>query len=150
MNKQTAVIFDLDGVLCEEFPVLRKNDGTPDYEATEPLYKDAFAIEQNCELARKCAAAGYLVIVVTARSKNARQDTVNWLNLNKIPFGGLCTRATGEDISAAEFKALAVDCIMSLGYVKEILFALDDNADVCSMYAARGINAFRRVPEGGR
>lgn len=150
MNKQTAVIFDLDGVLCEEFPVLRKKDGTPDYKAVEPLYKDAFPIEQNCELARKCAAAGYWVIVVTARGKNARQDTVNWLNRNKIPFVGLCTRATGDDVSAVNFKSQAVDYIMGLGCVKDVLFALDDNADVCGMYAARGINAFRRTAEGGR
>lgn len=145
--KKTAVIFDLDGVLCEEFPVPVKPDGKPNFSVMNSLYEMAFPIEQNCELARKCAAAGLMVVVVTARGKTTEGICAKWLDRNRVPFDCLVTRGTDKEMPAEEFKALVVDYMMSFRIVKEILFAVDDSPEVCSMYASRGINTFRRVRE---
>ena len=145
--KKTAVIFDLDGVLCEEFPVPVKPDGKPNFSVMNSLYEMAFPIEPNCELARKCAAAGLMVVVVTARGKTTEGICAKWLDRNRVPFDCLVTRATDKEMPAEEFKALVVDYMMSFRIVKEILFAVDDSPEVCSMYASRGINTFRRVRE---
>lgn len=146
---RVAVIFDMDGVLCEEFPI-EKGQG-PWWEKLETLYPMAFPIPQNVFLAQMCTRAGFRVFILTSRQEKVRPITQEWLKQNGIVYAELFMRPNGSPLPAGQLKSQMLDVLLQRGVPgdgAEILFAVDDNPDVANMYASRGINTFRRLIGG--
>ncbi len=143
LNRDLAVIFDLDGVLCEEFPV-QKSGETDWWKQLERLYPLAFSIEQNVYLVRMCAGRGVRVFIFTSRQESSRAITERWLREHNIVYAEVFMRPAGCADTPAAVKERMLNRLLERGECGDILFAVDDNQDVCAMYASRGINTLKK------
>lgn len=137
-----AVIFDVDGTLCDVRSVRHHVQVTP-----EQRYKDFRAFhdaaascpphEWVAEAARQAEAAGLAVLVVTARMAQWMEQTVWWLLLNDVPFKQLYMRRNGDSRRDFEVKREILSLIRADGF--NPVHAYDDNPNVLQLWTREGI-----------
>lgn len=137
MVKAEAVIFDVDGTLCDVSSVRH-------YVTGEVKNFDAFhrasafcpphqwvvdeAIKQN-EIGRK-------VIVATGRDRKYAQLTFNWLIDVGVPFHGLYTRNFGDRRKDAVVK---LEMLHRFRELYTVVHAWDDNPSIIEVWQSEGI-----------
>lgn len=133
IGKPRAGIIDLDGTLCN---VSYKED----FDHESFLDRVSFdKINQWClSLLEEMRACNVEIILLTARtfSSQVRKDTEMWLIQNEIPHDLLIGKSPNSELSSPEYKRKVLHTHLS-GY--NILFATDDNIDVCNMWLSENI-----------
>lgn len=129
-----AYIFDMDGTLAHIDP-----DNPRD------VYDGSRAQEDLChaEVARIVRALdsyGAYVMVVSGRSEEHRQVTIDWLIANDIQFDGLFMRSAGDKRPDAQVKYELLQKIVADGF--RVTGVFDDREQVCDMWRAAGIKTF--------
>lgn len=145
MTKPKAFVFDVDGTLCDTGSVIHHLVGVPKGKKRFDLFHEEAS---NCPphphvLSINHSLAPEVVkIVVTARRAEWYQHTLWWLMLNKVEFDHLFMRGWSDYRPDYEIKGEIVDRIEER---YEIVYALDDNPNVCRLWEERGV-PHTRVP----
>lgn len=123
--KDKCVIFDIDGVLADNRPMIeacKKEDGTFDREKAKEFVPHLKTNKWATRLADQMYV-GYDVIIVTARRSNIRDITEQWLDNNLILHNGLCMKPEGSKIRDEEYK---LEMLKTLEEKYDILFMVED------------------------
>ena len=141
-----AVIFDIDGTLadCEH----RRQ-----YVATKPKNWPAFEAGQSADPVMSRVkdtlldfyAKEYKIVLCSGRNDHTRDQTIEWLNRNEIPFDDLYMRTSGDSRKDNIVKSELLDQILAKGY--DILMVFDDRQQVVDMWRQRGL-IVSQVAEG--
>lgn len=134
-----AVIFDVDGTLCDVSSVRH-------FVASRPKNFDAFhAGSIDCpphadvaRAARAATAEGLAVLVVTARKLMWRYHTILWLAEQRIPYDELYMRDDRDGRRDVEVKTDILRDIERDGY--RPVAAWDDNPSIVALWRSRGID----------
>lgn len=147
-ERRHAVIVDIDGVLA----IKHHDRGYLDYE----LSGDDTPNQEIVTLLRRLAQTDVAVILITGREEWSREVFNDWFgkavarspgaywNPDTATFAGglmLFMRPNGDRTPTAEFKRG-----IYLNYIEpsyNVLFAIDDYAKCCDMFAALGIPVWR-------
>lgn len=144
MSKKPAVIFDMDGTLCDVTSVrhLILDRRRRNYNAFH--YGSSFCppIQWVADAAHRYRKAGFEVVVVTARQEMWRELTTNWLNTHGIPYVEIHMRAQGDLRKDKIIKGEILDRLLE---VYDIKHAFDDNPSIIELWQERGID-YTHVP----
>lgn len=132
-----AVIFDMDGTLCDVTSVRH-------HVVERPKNYDAFhhgslfcpPIDWVVEEVERHRAAGRAILVVTAREERWRTLTENWLQHHSIGYHVMFMRPTGDFRSDVLIKGEIYDRIKER---YEVHHAYDDNPSIIGLWKARGV-----------
>lgn len=147
-----AVIFDVDGTLCDVRSVRQYVEAPPGQVRFKADFRRFHAESIYCpanpavlELACRAHAAEYSVLVVTGREESWRDLTSRWLKANGVPFEGLYTRGLGGYRPDHVVKA-EIEREISERYRARL--AVDDRSDTAAVWLAAGIATVLVSPEG--
>lgn len=138
-----AIIFDVDGTLCDVRTVRYWVDGT--YPAEKPRrnfdrFHEASAdcppYDQVKQLALQTQGMDLAVIVVTGRNAKWADLTADWIAANGIPCDELYTRGAKDQRSDQIVKA---DILLDIEQRYRVLLAIDDRLDIIEVWNAAGI-----------
>lgn len=142
-GKQDAVLFDMDGTLCDVRSIRHLVEGPRrDFHAFHMASGGCPAHPEVAEAARDARREGRAVIIVTARMECYRHVTSMWLALNGVPSDALLMRRDGD------FRK---DFIVKREILAKIrrrwnpVHAWDDNPEVIALWKQEGI-AYTVVP----
>lgn len=138
MSKPPAVIFDMDGTLCDVTSVRHHilDRRRRNYRAFHYLSVFCPPIEWVRDRAIDCNIEGVTVIVVTARREEWRTLTEAWLFQHNIPYDTLHMR--GQDDPRKD-KLVKGDILDKLLETYDIEHAYDDNPSIIELWQERGI-----------
>lgn len=133
-----AVLFDLDGTLCDTRSVEYLVTGEePDYHAFHSAAMDCPVNPAVVEAMQGARKAGSAVIVLSSREFIWRDLTLNWLDRHGIEYDGLYLRYSSDFRPAATVKAEL------LGHVREDGFdpveAWEDADDILALWRDEGM-----------
>jgi phosphoglycolate phosphatase-like HAD superfamily hydrolase len=139
---RNAVVFDVDGTLCDVSSVRHHVIPTPTkrYKDFHKFHAEAVSCpphEHVAEAARVAHAAGLAVLVVTARSSEWMEHTVWWLLLNDIPFDQMYMREKGDGRKDFLVKSEILALIRADGF--NPVHAWDDNPNVLELWKQQRI-----------
>jgi hypothetical protein len=140
-----TIVFDLDGTIADiQHRVAYVQRPNPDWNL---FYKSVAADKVNIwclELAKSMAAAGYNIIVVSARSRESQAATDVWFETNWRPAGFKYSvnliRAEGDYTPDQILKKSWLD---SSGLRDRILFVVDDRQRVVDMWRDQGLTCLQ-------
>lgn len=143
-SPRTAVIFDMDGTLCDVSSVRH-------FVAQRPKNFDAFhSASIDCpphgDVLHGVTSArehGHAVLVVTARRFQWRYHTILWLAENGVEYDELYMRPDDDHRADVEVKRDVLRRIRRDGY--DPVLAWDDNPNVIGLWESEGIGV-RLVP----
>ena len=135
--KPTAIIFDMDGTLCDVSLIrhLVKGD-IRDFDRFHTESVNCPPHSHVLDAAKKAHADGHRVIVVTARKDRYKHHTSWWLAINGVPTYALKMRASYDNRPDYEVKR---DILRELRESYEIIHAWDDNPSVIQLWKEEGI-----------
>lgn len=143
---QTAVLLDLDGVLCEN--TFRKEYGDDrDYALFGRRCGNAVAIWDFVCFARALKMDKVAVFILTARSEKLRAITLKWLSEKGVPVDALLMRPKGNrqpDYVLKQKMLSDLKRIYGLGREGGLLplMAVDDDEEVLKMYENENVPAY--------
>jgi phosphoglycolate phosphatase-like HAD superfamily hydrolase len=140
MELAEAVIFDMDGTLCDVSSIrhyLQKPKGKKDFESFHSNSVDCPPHEWVADRARKLAAEGYAVLIVTARQEKWFYHTLVWLVEKEVPFDDIYMRTNGDFRPDYEIKQELLERIRAVGY--DPILAFDDNPAIITMWQENNI-----------
>ncbi|MFG3259776.1 hypothetical protein [Streptomyces sp. NPDC048172] len=133
-----AVIFDMDGTLCDVRGIRHLLDGPGGFHAFHRASVDCPPHQHVVEAAREAHAAGLAVLVVTARTVRFRPHTAMWLALHRVPSDAMWMRADRDGRPDYEVKR---DILARIRERYHPVHAWDDNPNVLALWAREGIPA---------
>lgn len=139
-----AVIFDVDGALCDTSSLVKYVDKHHKDFVKKDL--DAFHRESAYCPPRgdvevewgQAKQDGAICIVLTGRPEKWRRETRWWLHGNDFRFDHLIHRRDGDKRPAAEYKR---EVLNNLREFYDIVWACDDDPRIHAMYEEEGVNA---------
>ncbi|MER6605663.1 hypothetical protein ABT282_07055 [Streptomyces sp. NPDC000927] len=137
MNKKNAVIFDMDGTLCDVRSIRHLVTGKG--RNFHAFHMESASCPPNMpvvEEARKARARGDAVLIVTARMYRYKAVTSMWLALHSVPSDALYMRADGDCRQDYTVKREILNRIRS-HYTP--IHAFDDNPNVIALWAEEGV-----------
>ncbi len=150
--RPNAVIFDVDGTLCDVRSVLHHVVApVGETRFTKNFHKfhaDSIDCPPNAAVVqalRRAAAAGFTILIVTAREDKWSFLTTLWLADNGIEFDELFMRRKGDFRPDAEIKREIERTIRKRFSVR---LAVDDRADIIEVWHAAGIPTARVTVRG--
>lgn len=136
MTKPKAVIFDVDGTLCDVTGIRYLLDG-------ETRNFHAFHVESTgCPTHPHVAALTHALkpeikrLVVTARKWRYYTHTLWWMLLNNVKFDAIYMRGDKDDRKDAIVKQEILD---NINKYYDVVFAIDDNPNVIEVWKRNGI-----------
>lgn len=138
MTKPKAVIFDMDGTLCDVTSIRHHvlDRRRRNYKAFHYLSVFCPPFVWVKEMAQAYHDEGVIVLVVTARKNEWRPISTSWMEQNEIPYRELHMRKQNDDRKDRIIKSEILDLLL-LTY--DIIHAVDDNPNVIELWAERGI-----------
>lgn len=142
MNQENAVIFDLDGTLCDDSlrrPLLNEGGWSRYYENV----KNDPPIQETVSFARTLMRDGCRLIFVTGRPESTRSDTEYWLRSHIIgPFDELTLFMRRNDEFALTEVRLKEGFAQRVRSSCRIKLAVDCRKEVVDAYRKLGISAW--------
>lgn len=133
-----AVIFDMDGTLCDVSAVLHLLDGdSRDFDAFHGAAIDCPPHLHVVEAVAKAREAGNAIVIVTARSAKWRDYTIMWLDKHAIAFDRLYMRIEADFRHDYLVKADILKAITKDGF--NPVHAWDDKPKVIALWRENGI-----------
>lgn len=133
-----AVIYDLDGTLCDTSSIEHLIEGE---ERGFPAFHAASAKcpprEEALAAARADHDAGRAVLVVTSREFIWRDLTLDWLSKHSVPYDGLYLRIVGDYRKDTVIKGEIWDHLVDDGF--RVVGAWDDKQGVLDVWGDRGV-----------
>lgn len=139
-RKPLAVIFDLDGTLCDcehRVHFMRERPKRREEFHSACLFDDV--IEPTNALIDMAEQKGIKVILLSARPSRFKAQTEEWLSKNEIHYDQLILSGYPE-LSDPEFKLKMYRELIEPFY--EVLFAVDDRDSVVRMWRETGLTCF--------
>ncbi|MFT4189527.1 MAG: hypothetical protein QM621_13235 [Aeromicrobium sp.] len=135
-----AVIFDLDGTLCDTSGVehLVHGDGR-DFAAFQRAAVGCPPNEEVVEAAREQARRGRAVLIVSSREFVWLDHTLDWLVEHEIPYEAVYLRVVGDYRRDVEVKRELLADVVEDGF--QVVEAWDDKERVVRMWREEGIEA---------
>lgn len=140
---QDAVIFDVDGTLCNVKSIRHLVTGKkPDFDAFHKASASCPPHNHVVRAAHRVKDRGDAVLIVTARMTTYRNITAFWLAMNHAPSDALYMRAEGDFRKDYVVKKEILEKIRSR---YNPVHAWDDNPAVLKLWQEEGI-PYTRVP----
>lgn len=134
-----AVIFDMDGTLCDVREVLHFVEGDDrDFDAFHGAAIDCPPNPEVVEGVRRAREAGKAIVIVTARSSKWRDYTIKWLDMHEIPYDALYMRIEADFRHDYLVKTDILKSIRKDGF--EPSHAWDDAPKVIALWRDNGID----------
>ncbi|MEO6470191.1 MAG: HAD family acid phosphatase [Aeromicrobium sp.] len=140
-----AVIFDLDGTLCDVSTTRHFVEG--DERDFEAFHSASMECPPHDEVVRAAAAerdTGRAILIVTARSSKWRDYTIKWLDQHGIAYDRLYMRIEADFRADYVIKKDILENIKADGF--EPIHAWDDKPKVIALWRENGI-AVTEVPQ---
>lgn len=142
-----TVIFDIDGTLAD-------CSHRRQFVATKPKNWAAFEAGQSADgvLTRvrdtlyDFHQAGVKIVLCSGRNDHTREQTIQWLAHNQIPFHALYMRKSKDTRQDYIVKEELLDQLIADGYI-DIIMVFDDRQQVVDMWRRRGL-IVHQVAEG--
>ncbi|MDK1475827.1 hypothetical protein QNO07_20800 [Streptomyces sp. 549] len=131
-----AVIFDMDGTLCDVRGVRHLLDGPGGFHAFHTASVDCPPHGEVVAAARAAHERGQAVLIVTARTVRYRPHTAMWLALHGVPSDTMWMRAAHDGRPDYEVKR---DVLASIRRRFRPVHAWDDNPNVLRLWRSEGI-----------
>jgi phosphoglycolate phosphatase-like HAD superfamily hydrolase len=133
-----AVIFDLDGTLCDTSEIVHLIEGDDnDFAAFHAASAQCPAHDDVVDAARQQAALGRAVLVVTSREFVWRDVSLDWLVAHEVPYDALHMRIVGDYRKDVVVKKEILQQIVDDGYT--VVEAWDDAPAVLDLWRENGI-----------
>ena len=140
-----TIVFDLDGTIADvQHRVHLVQRPKPDWRG---FHKSCSADKVNVwclELAKSMAAAGYKIVVVSARSREAEPETIEWFarhwDTAGFNYALNLIRAEGDYTPDQILKKAWLD---SSGLKERIQFVVDDRTRVVDMWRENGLTCLQ-------
>lgn len=134
-----AVIFDMDGTLCDVSSVRHLVDGdVKDFDAFHAASMDCPPHAAVADAARQARVDGRAVLVVTSRSAKWRDYTIKWLDRHDIGYDAVYLRIEADFRADDVVKADILKTIVNDGF--HPVHAWDDSPDIIELWRANGID----------
>jgi phosphoglycolate phosphatase-like HAD superfamily hydrolase len=134
-----AVIFDLDGTLCDTSAIVHLVEGDEkDFPAFHAASAGCPPNADVVEAARAQAADGRAILVVTSREFIWRDLTLDWLVKHDIPYTALHMRIVGDYRKDVVVKGEILQQITKDGWT--VLAAWDDEDEIVDLWREQGID----------
>lgn len=136
--RRAAVIADVDGTLADVRSIRHHVAAKPkDFDAFHAASAHVPPNQQAIDYVTRHHAAGYVILVVTARLQTWAGVTTDWLNRHMpVPFDGPFHRPDGDFRPDVQVKA---DIYRYLSRHYDIRGAVDDNPNVVALWDKIGI-----------
>jgi phosphoserine phosphatase len=141
--KESAVVFDLDGVLCNNSAELdlfiRLNEPSESHEDWREWYATLHTYDSHPEyvaLARMISDAGHKIIILTARPKYLHNMTSSWLEV-QLPFG--YHRLSMWDHESVRWRDAKTAAIAELIDEFNVRLAFDDSTHWVNLFREHGV-----------
>jgi hypothetical protein len=131
-----AVIFDVDGTLCDVRSIRHLIDGPGGFRAFHRASIDCPPNDWVVEAARREHAAGRAVLIVTGRDAEHRNVTAMWLALHQVPSDAMWMRGHGDSRKDYVVKREILRWIRAL---YRPVHAWDDQPAICRLWEEEGI-----------
>lgn len=133
-----AVIFDMDGTLCDTTGILHHLEGDDrDFAAFHAASADCPPHQDVVDAAHAQQELGRAVLVVTSREFIWRDLTLDWLVKHDVPCDGLYMRIVGDYRKDVVIKTEILKQITDDGFT--VLEAWDDKAAIVELWRSNGI-----------
>ena len=142
MNLPKAVIFDVDGTLCNVSGIrhlLPPRDlprGMRNFDAFHEASLNCPPHEDVLFAAHSATQSGMHVVILTARGEKHRDLTDKWLIQHEIDYAGLYMRPEGDERVDVEVKREALARIRRHW---DPVHAWEDNPNIAELYRSEGI-----------
>lgn len=147
MDKE-SVIVDVDGTLAEFQPERVKDWVLGEEKHWDPFFEfmaSARPIEPVRKLVRLLKQQGQSILICSGRPDSHRQQTIDWLVHNEIPFDDLFLRPAGADALKDEVvKANLLEQMHQQGYRPWLV--LDDRDSVVKQWRALNLTCLQCAP----
>ena len=134
MQKPNAIIFDLDGTLCN---VEHRLHLLPDFDAFHTACVDDTLNRPIAELFWAMKQRGWFMIIVTGRDDNFRIETHKWLYKNHIQYDVLIMRPHGNHRSDVTLKEKIY--LTEIKPFYDVSFCVDDRKGVTAKWRELGV-----------
>ena len=139
-----AVIYDLDGTLCDTSGIAHLIEGEDrDFAAFHAASAQCPPRAQVLDAAREDRAAGRAVLVVSSREFIWRDLTLTWLAHHDVPHDGLYLRIVGDHRKDTVVKNEIWEHLVDDGF--RVTGAWDDRQSVLDVWGSRGVEALHLV-----
>lgn len=135
-ERPEAVIFDMDGTLCDVRGIRHLLNGPGRFHAFHTASIDCPPHPWVVEAARREQAAGRAVLIVTARQARYRNLTAMWLALHGVPSDAMWMRGDHDHRPDYGVKREILAWIRAL---YRPVHAFDDNPSVLELWAEENI-----------
>lgn len=135
-EKEEAIIVDVDGTLAHIV------NGRSPYDAANAMedeLDDAVSV-----ITAMAYGHGYKVIILTGRSAEHKQVTIDWLKENGVEYDEIYTRASGDNTKDAIVKRDIYQRFIAPRY--KVKFVLDDRNQVVDMWRELGLKCLQVAP----
>lgn len=139
-----AVIYDLDGTLCDTSSIAHLIEGEDrDFAAFHAASAQCPPRPDVLAAARADRAAGRAVLIVSSREFIWRDLTLTWLAHHDIAHDGVYLRIVGDYRTDAVVKNEIWDWLVDDGF--RVVCAWDDRQEVLDLWAEHGVDDLHRV-----
>lgn len=141
-----AVLFDLDGTLCDTRSIEHLVTGDePDYAAFHAASAECPADPIVLEAAHQARDAGRAVVIISSREFIWRDLTLDWLVAREVPYDGLYLRFSSDFRPAVTVKRELLAHVREDGY--EPVEAWENADDILALWNESGIGVLHDARE---